>query len=82
LSLTFATGSTNPAWPSTTGQVKGNKPGPNGEYRAGAFLVQAVLVNADGTPAFTTNPAISNGGVQGPAVTGLLWEMSVFYHAK
>jgi hypothetical protein len=37
-------------------------------------------VNADGTDAFTTDPSLSVGGVQGVATSGLLWEMTLFWH--
>jgi hypothetical protein len=64
---------------SSPGAVKKNVPGPNGEYRNGAFTLQLVAVNADGTHAFTTNPAQSKGGVQGAAKTGLLYESACWY---
>ncbi|MCE9520306.1 MAG: hypothetical protein K8R87_12235 [Verrucomicrobia bacterium] len=63
-----------------TGAVRSNKAGPNGEYRDGALGIQAVKVNADGTDAFTSNVAISNGGNQGAASSGLLWECTMFWH--
>ncbi|MCE9520305.1 MAG: hypothetical protein K8R87_12230 [Verrucomicrobia bacterium] len=63
-----------------TGAVRSNKAGANGEYRDGALVVQAVRVNADGSDAFTTNVTQSNGGVQGVAASGLLWECSMFWH--
>jgi hypothetical protein len=66
--------------PTETGAVRGNKVGKKGEYRDGALLLQAVAVNADGSAAFTTSTALSNGGVQGVAQTGLLWECSMFWH--
>lgn len=69
---------------SVTGWVRGNKPGRYGEARNGALTLQAVKVNADGTNAFTTNTGISNGGtnggVQGFATSGLLWECTIFWH--
>jgi hypothetical protein len=61
------------------GGVKKNVPGPNGTYRNGAFTIQLVKVNADGTPAFTTTKALSAGGMHGAAVTGLLYETNVHY---
>jgi len=67
---------------STTGFVKGNKPGKLGEWRNGALTIQAVLVKSDGTPGYTTNPAYSNGGVQGVATSGLLWECTIFHHGN
>lgn len=63
-----------------TGAVRSNKPGPNGEYRNGALVIQAVRVNADGTDAFTTNIAQTKGGVHGVAASGLLWECTLFWH--
>jgi hypothetical protein len=66
--------------PTTTLDVKANTPGKNGEWRNGAFTIQAVKVNADGTNAFTTSTSLSNGGVQGVATSGLLWEATVFQH--
>ena len=68
--------------PSNTGDVKKNEPGPNGEWRNGALTIQAVAVNPDGTDAFTTDTALSNGGVQGAATSGLLWESTFFWHWK
>lgn len=65
---------------SVTGFVRGNKPGRYGEARNGALTLQAVKVNSDGSSAFTTSTAQSNGGVQGFATTGLLWECTIFYH--
>ncbi len=69
--------------PSTSGDVKDNEPGKDGEYRNGAFVIQIVAVNDDGTDAFTTNTSISNGGVQGvsTAGNGLLWESTLFWHS-
>jgi hypothetical protein len=65
-----------------TGCVRDNDPGAAGEWRNGALTVQAVAVNTDGTDAFTTDTAISGGGVQGGATSGLLWESNVFWHWK
>jgi hypothetical protein len=65
-----------------TGAVRSNEAGARGEYRDGALTIQAVRVNPDGSPAFTTNTALSNGGVQGVATSGLLWECTMFWHWK
>jgi type II secretory pathway pseudopilin PulG len=65
-----------------TGHVKSNNPGLYGEWRNGALTIQAVKVNPDGSDAFTVNTAFSNGGVQGVATTGLLWETTFFYHGN
>jgi hypothetical protein len=62
------------------GHVGQNNPGLYGEWRNGALTIQAVKVNADGTPAFVTNSSFSNGGVQGPATSGVLWEMVIYKH--
>ncbi len=70
----------NGVFGTVTGFVRGNKPGRYGEARNGALTLQAVKVNADGTPAFTTSTAMSNGGVQGFATSGLLWECTIFWH--
>jgi hypothetical protein len=63
-----------------TGAVRSNTVGALGEHRNGALVLQAVAVNPDGTNAFTTSLAQSNGGVQGAALTGLLWECAIFWH--
>ena len=68
--------------PTNTGDVKGNVPGKNGEWRNGALTLQAVAVNADGSDAFATDLAISAGGVQGVATSGLLYECTIFWHWK
>ena len=62
------------------GHVLQNNPGYYGEWRNGALCIQAVKVNADGTPAFVTNPSFSGGGVQGPGTSGVLWEIDVNWH--
>ena len=64
----------------TTGCVRDNDPGALGEWRNGSLTLQALAVNADGTDAFTTDVSVSNGGVQGGATSGLLWEATVFWH--
>ena len=66
--------------PTNTGDVKGNTPGLNGEWRNGALTIQAVAVNANGSDAFSTSNALSAGGVQGVATSGLLWEATLFWH--
>ena len=63
-----------------TGAVRSNTTGLLGEWRNGALTVQLVKVNTDGSPAFTTSTSISNGGVQGVATSGLLWETTFFWH--
>ena len=68
--------------PTSTGQVRSNTPGLYGEWRNGALTVQVVKVNPDGSDAFTTNRAYSNGGNQGTATSGLLWECTMFNHSK
>ena len=55
--------------PTNTGCVKGNDFGPNGEYRNGALLVQA-LDASTGTMHATLHHATAN----------LKWEASVFWH--
>jgi len=74
--------------PTNTGPVKANTPGPNGEYRNGAFTLQAIRVDGagkpvkpDGSSSVTLNPTKSNGGVQGVATAGnFLWETTAFWH--
>jgi len=61
--------------PTQTSLVRSNTPGANGEYRNGAFAVQAVALNADGSPAYTL-------GSNGAATSGLLWETTLFWHTK
>lgn len=63
-----------------TGQVVSNVPGKFGETRNGALTIQVVAVNGNGTNGFTTNTSYSNGGVQGTATSGLLWEATFFWH--
>lgn len=63
-----------------TGCVRDNDAGALGEWRNGALTLQALAVNSDGSDAFTTDVAVSNGGVQGGATSGLLWETTVFWH--
>ena len=63
-----------------TSCVRANAPGANGEWRNGALTLQAVAVDSTGTDAFSTSTALSAGGVQGVATSGLLWETTVFYH--
>lgn len=65
--------------PTTTGDVVGNIPGKNGEWRNGALALQAVAVNANGTPAFSLDASKSNGS-HGAATSGMLWEATVFWH--
>ena len=65
--------------PSQAINVMRNDLGPNGEWRNGALVLQAVAVNADGTDAFTLDTAKSNGG-HGVAASGLLYEALVYWH--
>ena len=65
-----------------TGHVKNNTPGIYGEWRNGALTLQVVLVNSDGSDGFSVNASFSNGGVQGVATTGLLWEATLFHHGS
>ncbi len=66
--------------PSNTGDVKGNEPGRDGEWRNGALTLQVVKVNPDGSAIAPLDPSISNGnhGVA-PAPT-MLHELTVFWH--
>ena len=64
------------------GHVKNNTPGIVGEWRNGAFTIQVVRVNDSGYDAFTTNTKFSGGGLQGVAISGLLWECTVFHHGS
>jgi hypothetical protein len=66
--------------PTVTGCVRANDLSLDGAWRNGAFTIQAVAVNPDGTDAFTTDTSLSVGGVQGVATSGLLWEMTLFWH--
>ncbi len=66
--------------PTLTGCVRDNDPGAAGEWRNGALTIQAVEVDSSGADAFTTDTSYSNGGVQGVATSGLLWEATVFWH--
>jgi len=65
--------------PTNTGDVKGNVPGKNGEWRNGSLTLQAIAVNMDGSDAFSTDPSRSAGS-HGAATSGLLWEASLFWH--
>ena len=65
--------------PSKTGCVKDNELGPNDEWRNGAVTIQAISVNPDGSPAYTLDGSMSNGG-HGAAASGLLWELTLFWH--
>lgn len=66
--------------PTVTGAVRSNGPGAEGEWRNGALTIHVVKVNSNGTDAFTVNNDYSNGGVQGVATSGLLWEATFFWH--
>ncbi len=66
--------------PTLTGCVRDNDPGAAGEWRNGALTIQAVEVDSSGADAFTTDTSFSNGGVQGVATSGLLWEATMFWH--
>ncbi|MDF1862871.1 MAG: Ig-like domain-containing protein, partial [Verrucomicrobiales bacterium] len=65
--------------PSQTGAVRGNTPGADGEWRNGAITLQLVEVNG-GADNFTTDLSLSNGGVQGVATSGLVYESTIFWH--
>lgn len=65
--------------PTTTGEVVSNVPGKDGEWRNGALTLQAVAVNADGSPAHSLDSSKSNGS-HGAATSGMLWEAAVFWH--
>jgi len=65
--------------PTTTGDVVANVPGKDGEWRNGALALQAVAMNANGTPAFNLDRSKSNGS-HGAATSGMLWEATVFWH--
>ena len=66
--------------PTNTGAVRSNVPGKLGEWRNGAYVLQVVAVNDDGSDAFVTDVSRSRGGVQGVASDGLLWELTMFWH--
>ena len=66
--------------PTNTGSVRDNVPGLHNEWRNGALTIQAVAVDKDGVDAFTTETDLSNGGQQGVATSGLLWECTIFWH--
>lgn len=63
-----------------TACVRNNRLGPNGEWRNGSLVLQAVMVNEDGSDAFQNNTNHSAGGLHGVVNSGLLWEMTVFWH--
>ena len=56
-----------------TSCVRGNKPGPNGEYRNGALLVQALKADQIALDAKTKIASKDSG---------FLWEVAVFHHWK
>ena len=62
-----------------TGCVRDNDPGAQDE-RNGALTIQAVAVDSTGADDFTVDATYSNGGVQGVATSGLLWEATIFWH--
>lgn len=82
LYFNLATLGTGGLLPGNPGHVKNNTPGLFGEWRNGALTIQVVEVNPDGSDNFTINTAFSNGGVQGVATTGLLWESTFFFHSN
>ena len=70
-----------------TGCVKDNNPGPNGEYRNGALLVQAI--KAPGTTTTINGSGSSTAPIYGLGVDGdtsatriVLWESTIFWHWK
>jgi hypothetical protein len=67
--------------PSSTGCVRDNELGPDGEWRNGALTLQAVEVDDDdGSDDFTTDLTMSAGGVHGVATAGLIWEGTMYWH--
>ena len=60
--------------------VRHNQLGPQGEWRNGALTIQAVAVDGNGENDFSLDTNLSNGGVQGGATSGLLWEANIFWH--
>ena len=66
--------------PTDSIDVGKNVLGKNGEWRNGALTIQAVLVKPNDVDGFTTDPALSNGGTQGAATSGLLWEATIYHH--
>ena len=64
-----------------TGCVRSNDAGLHGEWRNGALTVQVVEVDGSTLAnSFGTDTSLSNGGVQGVATSGLLWESTIFWH--
>jgi hypothetical protein len=55
--------------------VRRNDPGPAGEWRNGALVIQAIRADQ-----LQTDPSASAGGVHGVATAGLLWEGVLFWH--
>lgn len=66
--------------PTNTSHVRSNVPGPNNEWRNGAFVIQLGSVNSAGVDAFTRNTSWTNGGVHGVITSGLLFENTIFWH--
>jgi hypothetical protein len=67
--------------PTSTGCVRDNELGPHREWRNGALTLQAVeLDEEDASDAFSTDLALSAGGVHGVATSGLIWESTIFWH--
>ena len=62
---------------SETGDVKKNNAGdyPAGTYRAGAYAIEAVSTTCSGVAKYSL-------GGNGAATSGLLWEVTVFWHRK
>jgi hypothetical protein len=65
--------------PTKTSCVKDNNLGPDQEWRNGAVTIQAIAVNIDGSSMYTIDDAMSAGG-HGAATSGLLWELTLFWH--
>jgi hypothetical protein len=68
--------------PTDATSVRKNEPGREEEWRGGALIIQAILVDENGDPIAPTNPALSGGGVQGVATGGLVWEAAVYLNTE
>ncbi len=77
-SLEFVVGldaalSDNGLIPTETSTVRSNTPGPNGEYRDGALIIQAINVN---DMSLNTDLRVADSDA------GLFWESTIFWHFK
>ena len=59
--------------PTETKTVRANTPGPNGEYRDGALIIQAIDVNA---------MSLNNSLRVADSNANLFWESTIFWHKK